>query len=371
MRRLIERGDNVNEQDEDALFDQLEKSLGTIRQSAALARFVGAEGISGDVARAEAEVRRLATCIEALCQRAEQQHAVTTRLEIAAAKVETDLLGLRQAVEALSFPARGQTQIPARSSARSTAIGIVLALLVLGGSATAWMTAGREPTPGALAHRFVAQLSELRGVIGLVRPGDPVTAVRTMGDATSAAEPDTSPAPAEPVPAAPVPPAVIASVETAPAQSPAPTLAATSTSQFQPPATAVIPPPSVTSAPVNITPDARSETSAPAATPLVQSSEQPRAVRRLVLRATADTWVQVRRKTGRVLLRRTMKGGETWPVPADPDLILDTGNAGGLDLEVNGVPITLLGPKGGVIRNLPLDADPPGAKTTRESRGGP
>jgi hypothetical protein len=168
MRRLIERGDNVNEQDEDALFDQLEKSLGTIRQSAALARFVGAEGISGDLARAEAEVRRLATCIEALCQRAEQQHTVTTRLEIAAAKVETDLLGLRQAVEALSFPARGQTQIPARSSARSTAIGIVLALLVLGGSATAWMTAGREPTPGALAHRFVAQLSELRGVIGLV-----------------------------------------------------------------------------------------------------------------------------------------------------------------------------------------------------------
>ena len=120
MRRLIERGDNVNEQNEDALFDQLEKSLGTIRQNAALARFVGAEGISGDVARAEAEVRRLATCIEALCQRAEQQHAVTTRLEIAAAKVETHLLGLRQAVEALSFPARGQTQIPARTSARST-----------------------------------------------------------------------------------------------------------------------------------------------------------------------------------------------------------------------------------------------------------
>jgi cytoskeleton protein RodZ len=74
-----------------------------------------------------------------------------------------------------------------------------------------------------------------------------------------------------------------------------------------------------------------------------------------VLRATAGSWVEVRQKGGRVLLRRTMKAGETWTVPAEPDLLLDSGNAGALMLEVNGVPTKLPGVKPGVVRNVPLD----------------
>ena len=102
---------------------------------------------------------------------------------------------------------------------------------------------------------------------------------------------------------------------------------------------------------------ARSEARTPAATVVALSSPPAHAARQIVLRATADTWVQVRQKGGRVLLTRNMQAGESWPVPAEPDLLLNTGNADGLDLDVDGIPSRLTGAKGGVVRNVPLDAD--------------
>ncbi|MDE2575236.1 MAG: DUF4115 domain-containing protein, partial [Rhodospirillales bacterium] len=77
----------------------------------------------------------------------------------------------------------------------------------------------------------------------------------------------------------------------------------------------------------------------------------------IVLRATADAWVQVRARSGGVLLNRVLRGGETWPVPAGAaDLLLTTGNAGGTVLEVDGVATPPLGADGAVRRDLPLDA---------------
>jgi cytoskeleton protein RodZ len=87
-----------------------------------------------------------------------------------------------------------------------------------------------------------------------------------------------------------------------------------------------------------------------------------------MLQATENVWVQVRRQSGGVLLTRIMKAGDTWAVPTDPDLILDTGNAGGLELVVDGVPTKLPAAKGGVIHNLPLDADLFGAGTVQSAR---
>jgi hypothetical protein len=82
-----------------------------------------------------------------------------------------------------------------------------------------------------------------------------------------------------------------------------------------------------------------------------------------VLRATAETWVRVRQNGGRTLLTKTMNAGETWPVPSETDLLLDTGNANALVLEVDGVPTRLTGAKGIVIHNVPLDGDLPGTGT--------
>jgi len=78
---------------------------------------------------------------------------------------------------------------------------------------------------------------------------------------------------------------------------------------------------------------------------------------RIVLRARADTWLQVRERGGSVLLNRVLHGGESWPVPARPNLLLSTGNAGGTDLVVDGTVAPGVGGAGAVRRDLPLDAD--------------
>jgi cytoskeleton protein RodZ len=78
---------------------------------------------------------------------------------------------------------------------------------------------------------------------------------------------------------------------------------------------------------------------------------------RILVRATADAWVQVRDRTGAVLLSRTLHAGESWTVPSRTDLLLTTGNAGGTELVVDGAPSPTLGGSGTVRRDLPLDAD--------------
>ena len=79
---------------------------------------------------------------------------------------------------------------------------------------------------------------------------------------------------------------------------------------------------------------------------------------RIVLRASANSWMQVREKQGSVLLNRVLRPGETWPVPADKaSLLLTTGNAGGTELLVDGVLAPPIGNAGAVRRDLPLDAD--------------
>jgi cytoskeleton protein RodZ len=78
---------------------------------------------------------------------------------------------------------------------------------------------------------------------------------------------------------------------------------------------------------------------------------------RMVLRASADAWMQVKDRTGAVLLNRTMKAGETWPVPRQDGLLLTTGNAGGTDILVDGVVAPSIGNSGAVRRDLPLDPD--------------
>jgi cytoskeleton protein RodZ len=77
--------------------------------------------------------------------------------------------------------------------------------------------------------------------------------------------------------------------------------------------------------------------------------------RQIVLRATADAWVQVRDRSGQVLLNRVLRGGESWIVPDRPSLLLTTGNAGGTELVVDGVATASLGGDGAVRRDLPLD----------------
>jgi cytoskeleton protein RodZ len=78
---------------------------------------------------------------------------------------------------------------------------------------------------------------------------------------------------------------------------------------------------------------------------------------RIVLRASADAWVQVRDRSGTILLNRILHAGDAWEVPPKPNLLLTTGNAGGTDLMVDGSLTPSLGGNGAVRRDVPLDPD--------------
>jgi cytoskeleton protein RodZ len=78
---------------------------------------------------------------------------------------------------------------------------------------------------------------------------------------------------------------------------------------------------------------------------------------RVILRASAITWVELREASGKRLYSRLMKRGETFIVPPTGGVVLVTGNAGGLDILVDGTAIESLGPQGAVRRGILLEPD--------------
>jgi cytoskeleton protein RodZ len=78
---------------------------------------------------------------------------------------------------------------------------------------------------------------------------------------------------------------------------------------------------------------------------------------RVVVRATADSWVEVRSGSENPVLSKVLRAGEVYRVPSRPGLKLATGNAGGIEIVVNGRALPVLGPVGAVRRNVALDAE--------------
>jgi cytoskeleton protein RodZ len=76
---------------------------------------------------------------------------------------------------------------------------------------------------------------------------------------------------------------------------------------------------------------------------------------RIVLRATEDSWVQVRDSQDALLLTRVLRRGDVYRVPNQAGLTLLTGNAGGIEIEVDGVTVPPIGPVGSVRRQIALD----------------
>ncbi len=156
-------------------------------------------------------------------------------------------------------------------------------------------------------------------------------------------------APTETPTAAISPPAVAAAVETPPVTPPSETTPVQETPRQAPsPAmttalpTPPVPPADAGTGPV-LQPEARS---APAF-----------AAGRVILRASAITWVELRDASGKRLFSRLMKRGETFTVPPTAGIVLETGNAGGLDILVDGTAIASLGPQGAVRRGVLLEPD--------------
>lgn len=75
---------------------------------------------------------------------------------------------------------------------------------------------------------------------------------------------------------------------------------------------------------------------------------------RIVLSATVDSWIQVHDADRSLLFTGLLKPGEQYRVPDRPGLSMRVGNAGGLDVTVDGKPVPPLGPAG-AVRNVALD----------------
>jgi cytoskeleton protein RodZ len=78
---------------------------------------------------------------------------------------------------------------------------------------------------------------------------------------------------------------------------------------------------------------------------------------RVILRARERAWIQVSSLAGDYIFRRTLEPGEAFGVPNRSDLELWTGNAGGLEIIVDGTPVPALAGGGAVRRHVSLDPD--------------
>jgi len=77
---------------------------------------------------------------------------------------------------------------------------------------------------------------------------------------------------------------------------------------------------------------------------------------RILVRAKMNSWIQVRDDNGnRLLLTRLLRTGDTYRVPNRPGLKLLTGNAGALEILVDGEAVPSIGPVGAVRRTVALD----------------
>lgn len=78
----------------------------------------------------------------------------------------------------------------------------------------------------------------------------------------------------------------------------------------------------------------------------------------IVFHAVEPTYIEVRSlETDEVLVGRLLRTGEQYRAPDRRGLVLSVGNAGGLEITVDGIAIPRLGATGAVLRHVPIDGD--------------
>ena len=217
---------------------------------------------------------------------------------------------------------------------------------------------GAQPQPGNTAQPATAPVAASQP------PAAPQASVAQPAAAAAPASP--SPAANTTVPTASQPP-VAATIPASPAPA-APAVAAVA----QPAAAPAAPPADADGVPPveDRAAAPASQPSAPATPDLAQpavadagkaapktSYGAPDGQARIVLHASADSWIQVRDGQGNLLITRILKPGDTYNVPNQPGLVMVTGNAGGLDISVDGTALAQLGGSGQVVRDLALDPE--------------
>ncbi len=99
---------------------------------------------------------------------------------------------------------------------------------------------------------------------------------------------------------------------------------------------------------------------APAAVPPQLASAAPAEAApaaRVVLHAKSDAWVQIQAAGNELLFTKILRSGESYQVPPREGMTLVTGNAGALEVLVDGRSLGVLGADGAVKRNISLDPE--------------
>ena len=78
---------------------------------------------------------------------------------------------------------------------------------------------------------------------------------------------------------------------------------------------------------------------------------------RTVIIARQESWVEITDDEGGILFSRVLRKGDSYRVPAGQGATMVTGNAGGLEIVVDGQPVPDLGPIGAVRRGVALDPE--------------
>lgn len=86
---------------------------------------------------------------------------------------------------------------------------------------------------------------------------------------------------------------------------------------------------------------------------LVPSNSRPE----MQLVIVADSWVEIKNARGEVLVREVLKPGSKFTVPDEAGMTLSTGNAGGIEVHINGKRTELLGKLTEVRRDVALNPD--------------
>lgn len=268
----------------------------------------------------------------------------------------------------LSFPA----PVPERGipAGALIVVGVILSAALYGGW---YYLSGTGQRVADLVPPLPERLARIETAPRAPAPPSPaISSAVTSAPASSPASPPVSsagPSPgllpvpaATPVPSAAAPPPAAPAAPVAVAEAPRivlpqsgawPTGPAVTAESLLPPRPPTQGPASANASPLTPPPAAPAAPTEPAAASFGSGDDS-----RVVLRARADSWIQVRERSGgTVLFNRVLRPGETYRVPSRPGLLLTTGNAGGLEVVLDGDALPTLGQQGVVRRDLPLEPD--------------
>jgi cytoskeleton protein RodZ len=180
--------------------------------------------------------------------------------------------------------------------------------------------------------------------------------------AAAAVPPASTPAPAQTQNGAAPPPAVVATPTTnAPAavtlgqEAPAPAASVDNVPAPPAPDTANAAPAAAPPAtPANTQAAVANGQSASGQSTGEQAAALPPAAK-IVIRANRDSWIEVRDQNDDVIFQKVLRQGESYNVPDQKGLIMTTGNAGGIVIELEGKPLQSVGSLGVVKRGIKLD----------------